>query len=489
MELYHPEKYRVVTGNGQGALCTGWSDPERITKENTALQESVAIIGALYSPNGINHIIRNLCLNPYIHEMYLWRHEDLSKTEFGTIASNTLMHVWEEGVDEKRKHGNFTLEEEIPLDMFEKVRKNVIIHDVSDVSLQDLHTKIRNEKQAPYMDPISFPDPVVKAPDTFASEKYGWAIHSETIYEAWLKVVDRIERYGIMREVENGISIKELHCVVWTITNQKENYPKTDLPDEVQTAVGAKPEMIDKYKDIFLNPQKDPNISYTYGERMFAYKDTEKDIVNQVEESIIRRLKEDPKTRKAYATTVIPRIDTYSDNQPCMVGLQALMGDEGKINCIATFRSHDIYKSALPNAFGLYALQQYICTKAEVPQGALTIVSQSAHIYEQDFDEAKKTAMCFRETISEITAEKMDKRGACIVRIDGDTIILELKSPFGDVLQTFESKTANEMVKTLGHLDLLQQSGHALDIGVQLARAEIAIKKGIPFIQDKDIEV
>lgn len=487
MELYHPEKYPVVTGKGQIGLCTGWSHPERLAQEHPKLLDRIAIMGALYSPNGINHLIRNLCLNPYIRVLYLWRYEELSQTEFGAVATDTLMKIWEFGVDGDRRQGNFTLEEEIPLEVLAAVREQVELRDISSETLEVFLEQPAEESTETYMEPTVFPDPPIRSPETFPSEKYGWSVHSPTIYGAWTQVVERIDRYGMSREVEGGIPIKELHTVVWTVTNEEAEYPDTDLPDDVQTKVGAKKEMIDTYREIFLSSEKDPNIAYTYGERLFAYKDSETNHINQIEESIIRRLKEDPTTRKAYVTTFIPRIDAHSTTQPCMVGMQALLNDEGRLNMIVSFRSHDIYKSALPNAFGLHALQRYICTQTGIPQGVLSIVSHSAHIYEQDFADAKKTAQCWRETIPELTFDTMDKRGACIIRIEGGAIILELKSPFGDMLDSFTTKTADEMIQKLGHLGLLSQIGHALDIGAQLARAEIAMQKGIPFTQDKPI--
>ena len=63
MKLYLPEKYKVVHGKGENvALCTVWNDPEIIVKQKPEILDKVALISSLYGKEGVNIMLRNLCL-------------------------------------------------------------------------------------------------------------------------------------------------------------------------------------------------------------------------------------------------------------------------------------------------------------------------------------------------------------------------------------------------------------------------------------------
>src|SRR3989344_5959738 len=65
-----------------------------------------------------------------------------------------------------------------------------------------------------------------------------------------------------------------------------------------------------------------------------------------------------------------------------------------KLNMFVVYRSHDIFKAGISNAFGLRALQEHIAKETCHVVGKLAITSNSAHIYEEDWENAKKLCMC-----------------------------------------------------------------------------------------------
>ncbi len=96
MRLYLPEKFEVVIGNEASsiALCTCWSDPKILLKAKPNLANTFALIGTLYSKEGVNIILRNLALNPHIKKIYVWGQSPLSNTPFGKAGRETLYQIW-----------------------------------------------------------------------------------------------------------------------------------------------------------------------------------------------------------------------------------------------------------------------------------------------------------------------------------------------------------------------------------------------------------
>ncbi len=71
MELYQPERYPVLTQKGgvtpsSEGLCTCWTAPELLVRTRPQLLERYALIGSLYSREGVSILLRNLLLNPCI---------------------------------------------------------------------------------------------------------------------------------------------------------------------------------------------------------------------------------------------------------------------------------------------------------------------------------------------------------------------------------------------------------------------------------------
>jgi thymidylate synthase len=239
-----------------------------------------------------------------------------------------------------------------------------------------------------------------------------------------------------------------------------------------------------------LSPELPAGISYTYGNRLMRYPLNNKKL-DQIEEVIIKQLEDSPDSRRAVATTLVPEIDAFSKEPPCITQLQALQS-RGKLHFLATVRSHDIFKAAIPNAFGLRILQKRVCEKLGFELGQLQITSQSAHIYEQDWDNADKLVKCaFWEKEPDLNFNpntQKDPRGNMIINIKDGKINVNFQSPQGDELMNLEGKTAKEIMVKISQLELLSKSGHLLDIGAELQKSEIALNNNLEYDQDKAIK-
>jgi len=490
IKLYKPEKYPVIIGEGKNVgFCTVWSDPEKVLAQAPELRQKAALIGSLYSQEGVNIILRNLCLNPEIGYLLIWARGELSQTPYGTAGVKIINSLWKEGVSKNRVIGEtgFRVHPEIDLNILRQMVANVALIDVSQMSLKQAVGKIEElPPRRVYMRPVAFPEHQPEIGVTFPSEEVGFLVRGKKTVDAWLGVVDRILRYGFTKPTEYGNLQKELPVVTWVIEEEKVNAPYIpDWPKEILEAVGLKKEALSKYFEEFLSPAVPEGTVYTYGQRLRAYPEKNGPL-DQVKE-IIAHIKKCKTTRRAVAVTLYPPVDKESKSPPCINLIQALVVND-RLCLFVTVRSHDIFKAGIPNAFGLLALQEYIAKEVGYPPGKLSITSNSAHIYEEDWDKAQSLLRCQiwerKPSLVFDPTTQQDPRGNILIRIEGKKIALELVDFSGNPILAITGKTAREIAKKLAQLNLLSRPDHWLDIGSELAKAETALKRGIPYKQD-----
>ena len=90
----------------------------------------------------------------------------------------------------------------------------------------------------------------------------------------------------------------------------------------------------------------------------------------------------------------------------------------------------------------------------------------------------------------------MDPKGYFLINIDkenekirvGYCIFSKLgKDPIHDMIAEVIGKTAIEIVNTLIREGFISTLQHAADMGIELHKAELALKHNIEYIQDKDL--
>lgn len=493
-KLYQPDKYKVILGKGKSSgFCSLWNEPEKAIKEFPDLLENSAIIGTLYSRQGVNIILRNLALNPQIQKVYIWNNGALSCSPFGISGKDILIKLWKKGLSAEREvaETDFKIEKEIESKVVEKIIKNVALEEVTDSNLSSFAKKIDNSDKAPYMEPVRFADAVPEVIDIFPSEKVGFLVRGKTVIDAWARVVDRIMRYGTVKGTQYGTQQRELIGVTWVIENEDPDNPNMDVdwPSNLRQTIGLNDDSINHYKSVFLSPDAPEGVKYTYGNRLMRYPGP-KGEVDQIKEIIEKELKDSIDTRRGVVTTMVPWVDKDSKEPPCITQFQVLQTNK-KMHLLVTVRSHDIFKAAIPNALGLRALQKKIAKEVGMEMGSLQITSQSAHIYEAEWEDAKKLVQCaIWEREPNLVFEpshSADPRGLFVISTKDNKISAYFKTPSGDDLLVISGKTAIEVSKKIAQLELISLPEHFLDIGAELQKAEIAISLGIPYTQDKQL--
>ena len=93
---------------------------------------------------------------------------------------------------------------------------------------------------------------------------------------------------------------------------------------------------------------------------------------------------------------------------------------------------------------------------------------------------------------------KMDPKGYFLIGVDKKKKFIQVgyckftklgNSPINDMVAVVKGKTAIEIVNTLIREKFISSVQHAADMGIELHKAEISLKHGFKYIQDKEIKI
>jgi len=93
---------------------------------------------------------------------------------------------------------------------------------------------------------------------------------------------------------------------------------------------------------------------------------------------------------------------------------------------------------------------------------------------------------------------KMDPKGYFLIGIDRKRKIIEVgyckftrlgNSHVNDMVAVIKGKTAIEIVNTLIREKFISTLQHAADMGIELHKAEMSLKYGLKYVQDKEIKI
>ena len=93
---------------------------------------------------------------------------------------------------------------------------------------------------------------------------------------------------------------------------------------------------------------------------------------------------------------------------------------------------------------------------------------------------------------------KMDPKGYFLIAIDRKKKLLKVgyctfrklkNEPINDMVSIIIGKTAIEIVNTLIKNKYISSLQHAGDMGIELCKAELALKYNLDYVQDKDLEI
>ena len=92
----------------------------------------------------------------------------------------------------------------------------------------------------------------------------------------------------------------------------------------------------------------------------------------------------------------------------------------------------------------------------------------------------------------------MDPKGYFLINVDRKNNLLRVgyckftksgNNPVNDMVAEIVGKTAIEIVNTLIKENYISSLQHAGDMGIELCKAELALKNNLDYIQDKDLNL
>lgn len=476
---------QIIVGNPKSnvAVVCGWTMREFMKKRLEAIDpqimEKLAGIGQMYTAErGVDMLIRNLLANPRIdtvifcgkdksgamgeaeHFLNAGRRLKQDKTSSGVAYTRTddgdRVRVWGDipagAIDYLRERVNWVL----PLDEKDQEVEDSLIVDI-------IHQRFALKGLDAVMDEPAIYEPPRPDVELFPAPNSVQVLRAKTVGEGWLELLHYIMTYGKRVPTHYDQDTLEIMNLVMVITDQPARFSAKRLPEYMPFTR----EHLSRYNEALMSPDKDPDVTYTYGNLIRAHFGQDQFI------ETAKKLAKDRGTRSA----VISLWDAQNKmkGSPCLnhIWFRIL---EGKLNMTATIRSNDMFQGWPENAYGLRNLQidmRDMVLKFEgefqsdngIEMGDLVIVSQSAHIYDDCWALAKEIVEKYRKY-----NEWWDEKGQwTFEKHEWSLVRATLLAPSGETLLTLKgspSKVARDMAKG----GYISDVGHALYVGRMLEK-------------------
>lgn len=494
------------------AVCCLWT--ERQVVETLLKDLDYNTIGNLYSAQGINAMMRNIFANPHIRVIVLWGAEM-------SLSGHSLLMLKQKGIEgEERKivAARGEIEKELPDKAVEEFRTAVEVVDMRGRQATDFVAKVKElgTKTLPPFSAVTrtFPKAEVTV-RTMPSEQTGFRVSAPKVAKTWLKLLNEIQKYGRPKHTRysKDNSLKEILNLTAVVTD--ENPDDIYFPEYLPfTRVE-----LEAYYAEMLTARQIPGVAYNYGKRLRI------DLgVDQIAAMKVL-LKTRPDSKKMVATTMDPKRDWNEVNKgdtPCLVMVLGSVQDN-KFFFTAHFRSQDMVHGWPRNTFALRKLQKDIADAAGMPMGPLTMITHSAHMYADDFGLVDELVMNHYERELGYTPAvhlTFEARGNVVVEVIAEKdayvwpafaaryktqsvpyavaktlpqlpstrhqlIRATLFEPNGGpAMKMFEGRTAQEVAWQMTDWNYLLESGHLMYVGLELQKAEEAIRQGKAYTQD-----
>lgn len=473
---------RVGDPNQSVGVVTLWT--ERDVIKASLEKRDYAAIGNLYSPAGINHMMRNIFANPSIRHLIMWG-ADMSG------SGSSLRNFMEKGInpDYSVVDAPGQIEAEIPKEAIEDFRKNVELIDMRGKPKEEVVATVKKyKKEKPFREKAEVFASSEKRVTTWPSEQVSFRIQAPTVATLWLKVLNMVTKYGRVKSTRYATTNKlkellNLNAVVDEEDPENEYFPEY-LPFTRQELKAYYPE--------WLTARRIPGMAYNYGDRM-----RNMDGINQIEE-IKKLLMTRPDSKKMIASLYNVKIDWAAANTgdtPCITQIIGGVQDK-KFFMTVHVRSQDMFHGWPRNMFAARKLQKEIADSSGYPLGKLAMITHSAHMYADDWNTAAE--LLNKYYIKETTKYPpgfhfhIDPRGNWLIDIDWENKLITARLMTNDMsteLTMFYGKTAKEIIKQIGEWELISMASHALDLGAELQKAEIALNYNLrEWKQDRRID-
>jgi thymidylate synthase len=486
--LYYADRLKIVHPAGDVALCTLWSKVESAVRilEDAGVDLSpdtsrLALATNLYG-NGLPQMLRNLLWNPQIRHIVI-----VGKNLSG--SREWVLNFFEHGLEEveflgakahRIRNTSRTIDGCVLPEHFATKVQFTVFGDVGDAAtkagLKSFFDTLPAFEPctAERVQPPPIPEPTVTR---FPTEARAQTIVRDTPMEAWSELIFRLYRFGHRNLVakkgtqEGRVELQNVKIIVEKPVEES---------DAALQQYGFSLAKFQGYQQRILDPVKPADLGYTYGNRLRGYFQHNGQLVDSL---VIAgdRLRAKPDSRHGYITLWDNSRDLpEGSDTPCFV-TAFFRKFEGKLTLTATFRAHNAMEAWPENLYGLIAIQRFVCERAGMEAGPITVVSHSISIDLPSLDKAKKIADG-KESDEVLDANgkmgpRFDANGTFTTTFDRGTWELVVEHSFdGMKLHEYRGKSAEEIERQLARDVALSEISHALYLGREIARKEFEMK-------------
>ncbi len=483
--LYKPNQ--LICGTGQTAIVTGWTVKQAIAKK---LQSSeYAVIGQLYSPTrGISFLIRNLLYNPHVRFLVAL---SATRQDLNAGGCQCLLDFFRNGFipgesDTGRPcwiiNSEITgyIDIEIEASALEDLRRSIECKHATNIAeaVYLVQSFSQRGSVAPWGNQVKF-DLVEFTPTVLPGSRYGHRIEGKTIAETWVKIIHRIKTTGTIRPTGYDGNWQELIDLMAIVTDEPENFYFPE-PNYLPCDRAFIQEYISQIIDDA--PQRE-GLKYTYGQRLRSWFGRD-----QIEQIILKLI-----TEIDAASAVMSLWDVQDHDKggsPCLNHIWVRVV-ENELSLTATLRSNDMYMAWPSNAMGLRALQQHIRDEIanrsdyNLAMGPLITVSQSAHIYDDTWENADQLIQNQYAVICK-QQDYFDPVGNFLIEVTEDKIVLTQTTPgSGEAVACYSSRNTLSLIRDICAASPAIKPDHIGYLGIELQKAYECLKTGKQYIQDR----
>jgi thymidylate synthase len=487
--LHFGDRLTVINPQGTIGVVTLWSKVdyviERFREARVDLDPAtspIAVFGTLYG-NGLREMLRNLLYNPQIQTLLICGHDRTGSYSelrrfflpgyLEPVDSPLIRYKTPPGIEKvsiwKIRDTNRLIDDLVKREYF-KILPKVVLIQPSDPQAEHFPGTVKqifetpdNPKPVCENDRQIIPLPEVEV-QYFPSNPRGHLVVKDFILEAWKEVLHLLTRFGHRVTLEKGDRLELQHVKVVVEKPQFE-------AEEKLNAVNLDPQKLRRYQEDILRGALRPDETYNYGHRLRSHFDLD------TLAACAERLKADPEDRKSYVALWDTTRDlTVHAGHPCLVSL-FFRKFEDKLTLSATFRAHNAMDAYPMNLYGLMAIQAWVAARAGLPPGAIVVISHSLGLDPRELDRA---LMIIGKRPFKVN---LDPMGYFRITLDGKDILVEHR--FEDVtLREYRGKNAVSLQHQIARDVAVSDINHAIYLGRQLAKAEMARKDGREFVQD-----
>ncbi|KAB8319867.1 thymidylate synthase [Tolypothrix campylonemoides VB511288] len=489
--LHKPNQ--LIYGQGQTAVITGWTVKSTVQKH--LHPQEYAVIGQLYSPTrGLNFLIRNLLFNPHVRYLVVL---NATKEDKNAGACQCLLDFFRNGFEEGlsdtgrrcwvvRSLYSGYIDIEVDAGVLEQLRQSVECNEAKSIPEAVSLVQSYAERKAvePWDEPHQFNMLSVEQ-TVLPGQRYGHRIQGKTIAETWVKIIHLIKTTGTIRPTAYDGQWQELIDLMAIVTSEPENFYFPE-PNYLPIDRSFLQEYVSQILD---DAPKQQGVKYTYGQRLRSHFGRD-----QIQLCIDKLVADIDSARVVMSLWDVSHDCT--DSPPCLNHIWVRIVNN-ELSLTATFRSNDMFSAWCANAMGLRALQMHITNeinkiaKYNVKLGPLITISQSAHIYDDCFENAEKVIKTYYPKICQ-QRDYNDPVGSFVIAVQDDKILVEHMTPgSGEVVICYLGKSAKQLYQQIAADCPGLQVEHAMYLGTELQKAELALSMKQEFIyeQDKPIRI